>query len=389
MANGLFEPAECESERTVIISELQGGENDPDQLLDTEVTASAFRAHPYRHPTIGWLDDLRSMSRDDLLRSLPPVLHSEQRHARRRRRCRCRRGLPVRGEALRIDPRRADARAAACHGASANRRTAGAHRARRHDQLREDGLPCPGGHGRGLLSFARPRCGAHRCKGSEPLVQFPRRAAAAKSPPVYGAGRGPARVDGVGGLACRRARPSSIRFRSPPGGGALRRPRSGGASSARVRADRQGSSRRVDRARKRQLRARLVFENDSVTNIAHQLGYFETVVGPEFVSTLQRRIDAVTLEQVWDVARRRLDPSTKTVGVFRPVTRAGSGIQPPRGASDDAGTRPGPGSAPSHPRQRRCRHRPGDGSHACRGDQRARSWPAACTSPSISPDLLT
>ena len=59
MAYGLYEPAECESERTVIISELQGGENDPDQLLDTEVTATAFRAHAYGHPTIGWLEDLR------------------------------------------------------------------------------------------------------------------------------------------------------------------------------------------------------------------------------------------------------------------------------------------------------------------------------------------
>ena len=62
MAHGLYEPDDCESERTVIISELQGGENDPDQLLDTEVTATAFRAHPYRHPTIGWIDDLRSMT---------------------------------------------------------------------------------------------------------------------------------------------------------------------------------------------------------------------------------------------------------------------------------------------------------------------------------------
>ena len=66
MSNGLYEPEDCESERTVIISELQGGENDPDQLLDQEVTAMAFRAHPYRHPTIGWLPDLRSMTRDDL-----------------------------------------------------------------------------------------------------------------------------------------------------------------------------------------------------------------------------------------------------------------------------------------------------------------------------------
>ena len=76
----------CESERTVIISELQGGENDPDQLLDTEVTATAFRAHPYRHPTIGWIcrsaiDDPRRS-----VRPLPPLLRSEQRDARRRRR---------------------------------------------------------------------------------------------------------------------------------------------------------------------------------------------------------------------------------------------------------------------------------------------------------------
>ena len=66
MANGLYHPDDCESERTVIISELHGGENDPDQLLDQEVTATAFKAHPYRHPTIGWLPDLQTMSRDDL-----------------------------------------------------------------------------------------------------------------------------------------------------------------------------------------------------------------------------------------------------------------------------------------------------------------------------------
>ena len=66
MARCLYEPEDCESERTVIISELQGGENDPDQLLDQELTATAFKAHPYRHPTIGWLSDLESMTRDDL-----------------------------------------------------------------------------------------------------------------------------------------------------------------------------------------------------------------------------------------------------------------------------------------------------------------------------------
>jgi zinc protease len=69
----------------------------------------------------------------------------------------------------------------------------------------------------------------------------------------------------------------------------------------------------------RQLRARLVFENDSVTNIAHQLGYFETVAGPEFFPSIQRQIDAVTAEQVWDVARRRLGPASRTIGWFVPT----------------------------------------------------------------------
>src|SRR5439155_26482 len=66
MANGLYHPDDCESERTVIIAELHGGENDPDQFLDQEVVATAFKAHPYRHPTIGWLADLETMTRDDL-----------------------------------------------------------------------------------------------------------------------------------------------------------------------------------------------------------------------------------------------------------------------------------------------------------------------------------
>ena len=74
----------------------------------------------------------------------------------------------------------------------------------------------------------------------------------------------------------------------------------------------------VRRAR-RQLRARLVFEDDSVTNLAHQLGYFETVVGPGFYRRLQQQIDAVTADQVRDVARRRLRRNALTVGSFRPL----------------------------------------------------------------------
>lgn len=74
----------------------------------------------------------------------------------------------------------------------------------------------------------------------------------------------------------------------------------------------------VERA-KRQLRARLVFENDSVTNIAHQLGYFETVAGPGFVQSLGASVEGVTAEQVATVARHRLAREQRTVGWFQPV----------------------------------------------------------------------
>ena len=129
MAFGLYEPDECESERTVIISELQGGENDPDQLLDTEVTATAFRQHPYRHPTIGWLDDLRAMTRDDLYGHYRLLLRPRQRDPRRRWSDRRRRRAPAGGAALRPYPSGAGAGPVDVGGAAADRRTSRAPRA--------------------------------------------------------------------------------------------------------------------------------------------------------------------------------------------------------------------------------------------------------------------
>lgn len=66
MSNSLFDPKETESERTVILSERQGGENRPTYHLYEEVIGTAFQAHPYAHSVIGYEKDLKQMSRDDL-----------------------------------------------------------------------------------------------------------------------------------------------------------------------------------------------------------------------------------------------------------------------------------------------------------------------------------
>jgi len=70
---------------------------------------------------------------------------------------------------------------------------------------------------------------------------------------------------------------------------------------------------------KAQLNARLVFENDSVTNIAHQIGYYETIAGAGVFENFRPRISAVTLEEVADVARAIFTESNRTVGWFDPL----------------------------------------------------------------------
>jgi zinc protease len=66
MLNSRFDPQDVASERTVIISERQGNENEPLFRLGEAIQRTAFQAHAYRHEVIGEPADLESMQRDDL-----------------------------------------------------------------------------------------------------------------------------------------------------------------------------------------------------------------------------------------------------------------------------------------------------------------------------------
>ncbi len=66
MFNSLFLQKEVEAERTVIISERQGHENEPTFRLAEEVQAAAFRVHGYHHEVIGDMVDLQRITRDEL-----------------------------------------------------------------------------------------------------------------------------------------------------------------------------------------------------------------------------------------------------------------------------------------------------------------------------------
>jgi zinc protease len=317
MASGLYDPTECEAERTVIISELQGGENDPDQVLDTEVTATAFRAHPYRHPTIGWLDDLQAMTRDDLYEhyrrfyipnnaalvvvgdvEADDVLRRVERHFG---------AIPPGPPPRRVscaEPRQLGERRVLVERPG----TAAYLKVVYHAPAVTDADFFPllvldavltGAKGLSLWSSFRGALPQRRSRVYRELVE--RGLASSISgallptidPFLYTLSLTP--TDGV-----------TLEVLESEAFAVLEKLRTDGVEAAEVQ-----------RAQ-RQLRARLVFESDSVTNIAHQLGYFETVAGPGFYRQLRDRIDRVTPDQVWDVARRRLASDYRTVGWFRP-----------------------------------------------------------------------
>ncbi|CAG1015076.1 zinc protease [Anaerolineales bacterium] len=66
MKNSSFDEKDVASERTVIISEREGNENEPLFQLTESVQQTAFRVHSYHHEVIGDKADLQVITRDDL-----------------------------------------------------------------------------------------------------------------------------------------------------------------------------------------------------------------------------------------------------------------------------------------------------------------------------------
>ena len=318
MANGLYDPEDCESERTVIISELRGGENDPDQLLDQELTATAFKAHPYRHPTIGWLTDLQSMTRDDLYgyyrRYYVPNNAT----------------LVIVGD---VDTDETLQRVERHFGAI--KPGSGIERIRTQE---------PEQSGERRLTIRKPgttaylKAGYHAPSAADPQF-FPllildavltgakglnlwssfRVAPPQRSARLYRALVERGLASWVGGALLPTEDPFLYTVSVTVTEGTALATAEAVLIEELDRARRDGVTESELKKAQAQLRARLVFDNDSVTNIAHQLGYFETIGSVDLFTALPQRIAAVTPEQVAAAAAAVLLPSNRTIGWFEPL----------------------------------------------------------------------
>ena len=318
MARCLYTPEDCESERTVIISELQGGENDPDQLLDQEVTATAFKAHPYRHPTIGWLSDLQTMTRDDLYG------HYRRHYVPNNATLVIVGDVDTEDVLRRVEERFGDI--------PAGEIATGSHTAEpeqtgeRRVTIRREG------------TTAYLRIAHHAPAVTDPhffpLLVLDAALTGAKGMNLWSSFRVPppqrsARLyRGLVETGLAAAVSGALLPTEHPFLYTLSAIATDGVPLARVEAAlveeidrvcRDGIlPTEVDKA-KAQLRARFVFDDDSVTNVAHQLGYFETIATLDTYRNLWPSVAAVTADQVAAAAREVFRASNRTIGWFDPV----------------------------------------------------------------------
>jgi len=66
MVNSRYLTEEVNTERSVIISEREGNENEPHFLLNEAIQEAAFDQHPYHYEVIGLKEDLETITRDQL-----------------------------------------------------------------------------------------------------------------------------------------------------------------------------------------------------------------------------------------------------------------------------------------------------------------------------------
>ena len=335
MTECLYSRTEVERERSVVISELQGGENDPRTYLEKEVTGTALQAHPYRWPTIGYLSDLKAITRDDLYG-----------HYRRF-----------------YVPNNATLVAAGDFEATAALRLV-----RRHfTGIRRGEDPPP------VRTAEPPQSGERRLTIGRPsgavYLDFAFHAPAAADPEFAallvadGVLAGGPTVNVWGGHDGRGPSKSSRLYRALIEGNLAsqfstllvptRHPylyrvavtANEGVDPGRIEAALRTEIERLargdieerDLARARnQFLARHALESESTTDAAHQLGFFETIGGHRLFLDLPRRVASVTAENLETLARARLDRGHGTVGILLP-----SGAPPaPTASAGHGATRP-------------------------------------------------
>jgi zinc protease len=316
MTGSRIDKSDLDSEMSVVRSELEGGENSPDELLSIAVQATAFQAHPYHWPVIGWRSDVENVPRDAIYQYYRT--HYGPNNAT----------VVIVGD---FNTDQALAMVRKYFGA-----------------LKPIPVPAP------VYTTEPPQRGERRVTirraGSLPLVQVAYKSPEAKSPDFYaldalamvlGSGRTSRLYQGlVEKQVATAAEASDPTMRDPylfdfsatarPGTTPEQLEQALLAEIERVKTE-PVSDEELTRA-KNKIEAQFVFQNDSVTEQASQIGYWSSILDWRYLTTYLARVKALTPADLQRVAQKYFIADGRTVGYFIPTTQEGPSGPPPKEA---------------------------------------------------------
>jgi zinc protease len=301
----------------VVLAELQGNRNNPEYLLDVEVTAAAMRMHPYRWPVIGWQSDLETMTRDDLWRHY--------------------RDWYVPGNATLVIAGDVDADGAldAVRGHFGAKRGASPERPAAIAEPKPDGqrrvvVERPGSTGYLQVVFPAPAFSDERFV---PLLVADAALSGGKGINLYSGGFGrsarttsplyqalvePELVVSAGSALLPTEQPYLYGLSATLRDGVEHRRAEDALFATLERLGREPLDEHALRRAKNQVLASMAFESERVTEIAHQLGFYATIASVEAMQAVPAAVEAITADQVLEAAQDAWHPDRSTVGWFVP-----------------------------------------------------------------------
>ncbi|HEV8308691.1 MAG TPA: pitrilysin family protein [Methylomirabilota bacterium] len=317
MAHSRIDKTDLDAEMTVVRSELEGGENNPGRLLWQAVAATAFQAHPYHWPVIGWRSDVENVPRD-------AIHHYYKTH---------------------YGPNTATVVIVGDVDAAEALRLVGKH----FGPLARIPVPPP------VYTAEPPQRGERRVTvrraGSLPMVMTAYKGPAASHPDFYaldvlamvlGEGRTSRLYQGLVEKQLASSADAGAPSLKDPFLIYLSATARPGVPAEKLEAALLEEVERVKAApitdeelarATRRIEADFVFQTDSVSAQARQIGYWAMVDDWRYLATYLDRIRALTPAGIQAIARKYLVPDARTVGYFIPTTEGGEAAPPPKEAS--------------------------------------------------------
>lgn len=350
LGNALLLESELEKERTVVLSELEGKENDPGRLLYEGVMATAFKASSYHWPTIGFISDVRNINRAQLLNYyrtyympnnatlvLVGDFNSEKALALIKKYMGALPAGKLPREPYSFDtPQQGPRKITIRREGNAERVLMGY---KVPDLLHPDTYP--------LIVLDQILSGGRSSRLYQELVEKGLATSAYTS-------------------SGNRKDPSLFMFGATAHQGVTAEKLEKALLAEVERAKNTLPTEDEMQAAKNQLEAYFIYQGDSVSDQGEQLGYYNTVATWRYLETLLPKIKAVTPQQVRDVAWKYLNSDSMTTGYFIP-TNGGAGAGSPAIPAGPVHNR-FPGIA--HYRQ------PGSGASAAKAPVKAPAKPA-------------